>query len=412
MTETNEKKSGKGTSRAGAGSDKGSRAAHLTLLGIFLALIVVVPVAQAIIDVKVEEESKPFFLTLFTQSPSEKNLRDFEDKLEESSYFEQKVRPFFQYWRYYALRDLGEKALRGDEGWYFYTPGLRYLVEPYFRELTTPPKTDPVEAIADFRRQLKERGIRLLVVPVPGKASVYPDKLVGGLEPGVAYGDHTARFIGELRKKGVEVLALNPVYQAARKARPKEQLYMAADTHWTGAGVKLTAETIAAVVRKQPWYRAHKARTTYTRKTVKLKRRGDIPKMTRIPRQEQLFGEETVTAYQILDAEGELYEDPEAYKEAPILLMGDSFSRVFQTDEPESAGMIANLAYELHVPLSSIVNDGGASTLVRQALAQDLEILEGKKLVIYSFVERDIRFGMKGWPKIEIWGQPASKPAK
>jgi hypothetical protein len=241
------------------------------------------------------------------------------------------------------------------------------------------------------------------VVPVPGKASVYPDRLARGAEPDVAVAAHTARFIAELRRRGVEVLDLDPVYHQARKQRPQVQLYMAADTHWTGEGVRLTAETIAALVRKQAWYRARKERTRYTRKRVTVPRRGDIPRMTRLPHQEQLFGEEQVRVYQVLDAEGELYEDPDEYAEAPILLLGDSFSRVFQTDEPESAGLIANLAYELQVPISSIVNDGGASTLVRQELARDLEILEGKKLVIYAFVERDIRFGMKGWQKIELW---------
>ena len=36
-------------------------------------------------------------------------------------------------------------------------------------------------------------------------------------------------------------------------------------------------------------------------------------------------------------------------------------------DEPGAAGFIAHLARELGQPLTSIVNDGGASTLVRQA---------------------------------------------
>ena len=60
-----------------------------------------------------------------------------------------------------------------------------------------------------------------------------------------------------------------------------------------------------------------------------------------------------------------------AYQDDPdaeILVLGDSFLRIYQQDEPGAAGFIAHLAQELQQPLTSLVNDGGASTLVRQEL--------------------------------------------
>ncbi|MBW1870953.1 MAG: hypothetical protein JRJ19_02755, partial [Deltaproteobacteria bacterium] len=62
--------------------------------------------------------------------------------------------------------------------------------------------------------------------------------------------------------------------------------------------------------------------------------------------------------------------------------------------------LIANLAYELQLPLASIVNNGGASTLVRQKLARKIDLLKGKRLIIWEFIERDIRFGLQGWEHI------------
>ena len=56
--------------------------------------------------------------------------------------------------------------------------------------------------------------------------------------------------------------------------------------------------------------------------------------------------------------------------ESEVLILGDSFLRIYEQDEPGSAGFIAHLARELGQPLTSIVNDGGASTLVRQELAR------------------------------------------
>jgi hypothetical protein len=87
---------------------------------------------------------------------------------------------------------------------------------------------------------------------------------------------------------------------------------------------------------------------------------------------------------------------------SPVLVIGDSFLRIYQTDEPKSAGFIAHLARTLKQPVASVVNDGGASTLVRQELVRRPQLLLGKKVVIWEFVERDIRFGTEGWKKIPL----------
>jgi hypothetical protein len=53
---------------------------------------------------------------------------------------------------------------------------------------------------------------------------------------------------------------------------------------------------------------------------------------------------------------------------AGILVLGDSFLRIFQQDEPGAAGFVAHLARQLQQPVTALINDGGASTLVRQQL--------------------------------------------
>jgi hypothetical protein len=83
-------------------------------------------------------------------------------------------------------------------------------------------------------------------------------------------------------------------------------------------------------------------------------------------------------------------------------VLGDSFSRMYQTDQPRSAGWISHLARELSQPIASLVNDGGASTLVRETLARKSALLKNKKLVIWEVVERDFRFGEEGWKKIQV----------
>jgi hypothetical protein len=57
--------------------------------------------------------------------------------------------------------------------------------------------------------------------------------------------------------------------------------------------------------------------------------------------------------------------------------------------------------------VEAIYSDGGASTDVRRKLSTNPEMLEGKKVVLWEFIERDAALGAQGWedvalpPKIE-----------
>ena len=90
------------------------------------------------------------------------------------------------------------------------------------------------------------------------------------------------------------------------------------------------------------------------------------------------------------------------FRKSEILILGDSFSRIYQTDSPVNAGWIAHFAKNMNRPVASIVSDGGASTLVREKLARKASVLKGKKLLIWEFVERDLRFGAEGWKDVEF----------
>ena len=377
-----------------------SRPCHKTLVLAFLGIIFLVPLFQGIWEKAVEGESLRV-LDVFKKVPSETNLRSFEKEMEESSKVADALRPIFRQLRWWLMRDLGDKAVAAADGWAYYGPNIRYLGEGYFRNLKSEnPADDPATTIADFADQLRRRGIQLLVVPVPSKPAIAPERLRRGLAPSLALSLHTRRFMSELRGLSVDVFDLFTPFVREQRERPdRPRLYLAADTHWTGDGARLAAELLATHVREVLGGNSLEPKRNYHRETVTVARRPDIPRMSRLPGETSAFPPENTTAYRVLDEAGEPYADSD---DAQILMLGDSFSRIYQTDEPEAAGLIANLAFELHSPLSSIVNDGGASTLVRQELARNLEILKGKRLVIWAFAERDLRFGMKGWEKIAL----------
>src|SRR5205823_4060342 len=72
---------------------------------------------------------------------------------------------------------------------------------------------DPIPAIVDFHDQLKRRGIDLLLVPVPPKAAIYPEKILPDVDlHGETAAPFLARFYDELRKRGIDVVDLSPVF--------------------------------------------------------------------------------------------------------------------------------------------------------------------------------------------------------
>jgi hypothetical protein len=358
---------------------------------------------------------------------SRKYLRAYQSEMEESSVAANTLRPPTQFVRFALFHDLGSKAVLGRNGWYFYKPGFDYLVRPYMRDRRSiivdpndvPLVENPLEAIVKFKKQLDERGIELLVVIVPGKASIYPEMLNARADPelaGTRALTHSLRAIDDLRELGVECVDLFTPFgeEKKRDAEAGDSMYLKMDTHWRARGVRLAAKTVAARVRQYPWFGEIANTADYVLDTVVVDRVGDVGVMTTLPAFSvrelgMAFPVEKATCYQVYqvhrDEEGNevrrsLFRDD--YRNAKILVLGDSFSRIYQSDEPRGAGWISHLACELSVPLASIVSDGGASTLVRQTLARRVGVLRGKELVIWEFIERDFRYGAKGWKDVEL----------
>jgi hypothetical protein len=188
---------------------------------------------------------------------------------------------------------------------------------------------------------------------------------------------------------------------------------------------KLSEMSLAPALRKE-----------FRVQPVTVTRWGDILDMMQIPGLRSAFAAETVECVQVLDpAVGALVpgasDRPGTYcypgQQAAVLVLGDSFCRIYQYAEPQSlgelpatpgagqpgetgakralpgsAGFISHLALALHSPVDAIVSDGGAGTDVRRKLSTNPEILEGKKVVVWEFVERDIALGSQGWQNVDL----------
>jgi lysophospholipase L1-like esterase len=374
----------------------------------FVMIIALVPLVQAFRELRQEEDIRAF--GLFSQTPTAANLRSFERSLEDANWAAKATRSWVQFAHFKWFKEGGEKTVIGRDGWYFYKPGLNYMIArpPEGKALTT---NDPVAAIIDFRDQLAARGIHLIVMPAPNKESVYPDKLTPRADSLRAIqAPRTKEVLAKLKAANVDVFDLFEEFRSARQTNAsafESALYLQQDTHWSPAGVSLAAKAVARHLKELG--RIQQGNTVYNERPAPVQRLGDILRMMQAPQIERSIAPETVSAMQVIRA-----ETNEPYIDEPnsdILILGDSFMRIYQTDQPRSAGFISHLARELNQPVLSLVNDGGGSTLVRQELAdRAIAFLKNKKVVLWEFVERDIALGIQGWKLIALPPPPAILP--
>ncbi len=376
-----------------------NRRVRIILIAAFGALICSASLIQVAVDCR--QGRTPQAAELFVRMPNHTNLRAFEADLQDNCWLARRLRPYVQYAQFVALRDLGNKAVLGENGWLFYKPAVQYLVEPWPLDLTGD-QGDITSAVVSFRDQLAERGIDLLVVPVPNKASVYPDMLTKrSQDKEKPVNSKTIEVMRRLRQTGVEVVDLFALFKQARAASPPGEAtkyYLAQDSHWSPDGVRLAAEAIARRLLDLGW--VEKGQTEYALKSATIERYGDILKMIQVPQIERQFEPERIHGAQVINSVTNQPHRNDPNSE--VLVLGDSFLRIYSQDEPGAAGFVEHLGYELGFALAAVVNDGGASTLVRQQLSRSPKLLANKKVIVWEFVERDIRFGTEGWQIVRL----------
>lgn len=300
-----------------------------------------------------------------------------------------------------------EEVYAGRDGWLHFRPGVDAVVgKPFLdpavlearRRATAswrpPIHPDPLPALIDFHRRLAEHGIRLLVLPVPAKVTVHPRTLGDWSDETVPQNPSFAAFISALEEEGI--LIYDPAPTLARIARQGEDAYLRTDSHWSPTGVEAVARELAARLRLLELPFSDPEREL-ERRGVEHRAHGDLVRILRLPEEQRLFAEETVTLSQVHDEQAEPWQsDPEA----EILLLGDSFANVFSQDAlgwGKGAGLAEQLSTFLGRGVERLAQNDGGAVNSRRSLARSLaggrDRLAGKKLVIYEFAARELWAG-------------------
>ena len=357
-----------------------------TLSLLFLSFIVVYPVCQFC--------SHQPFADWRNEGEILASIKAYETTIEDNSLLRKWLLAPAQRLLTAVFRTGNEKVIVGEAGWLFFSGDYEYLVNPGFLDAGVLAKRaqkgvqpDPVKAITDFDRQLKARGIRLIVLPVPVKPMIYADQL--GAKKFPLQNPSFAEFKKRLEGAGVTVVDLAAEFSALRKRGV--EAYLKTDTHWTPdameAAALLTARAVNAGAAK-PQARAYS-------QVINL---GDIAAMLKLPGCEKFFPAETV---KVADYDKRPRIDGE------VLLLGDSFANIYSLKAlnwGENGGFAEALGACLGTPVDALLRNDAGAFATRQLLANELkrghDRLAGKAVVVYEFAIRELVNG--DWKMIDL----------
>lgn len=294
----------------------------------------------------------------------------------------------------------GKNAIRGEGDWLFSPNEIRFLSKGEFwgaRSAETSAAAnkawaDPLVGLSSLKRNLEAKGIELVLLPVPPKAVIYPDKL-----PGIAAARETdalPSFLKLLGESGFDVVDLTA---AMTKGRGSQPMHCTTDTHWSPQAIELAAETLYTKLKGKPWV-AGIAKETYDVEERSITYPGDLVELSG-----ETIAPETFKVRRVLKGGAVLPEDPDS----PILVMGDSHTLFCH--EPnmvsDGAGLSDHLALRFGCPIDIIGIKGSASSATRQSLLSRMnrakkagnDYLGKKKVVIWCFTAREFTESTGGW---------------
>jgi hypothetical protein len=237
-----------------------------------------------------------------------------------------------------------------------------------------------VNAIADYRRQLKQNGTELVVAVVPPKGLIMADKVSKEtkvpMKSGrpVALDSYYAAATEALSKKGVKVVYLNDTFLKARSGKAGD-LYTKGSAQFTPAGSKLIATEIASTASLS------KGEAGLVAKDGTIEGGNELGgKAEKLPVR-QIFKSDGTTPLSLPDSGG------------TVLVIADQSVNLWKSDH---ASVAEQLSYELQRPVSVM---SGSSARNEQRLKIMRQSTTGKnplantKLVVWLFNALDLSNG-------------------
>lgn len=256
---------------------------------------------------------------------------------------------------------------------------------------------NPLPRMVELKNYLDSLGIQLLVVPVPVKEEIYGEKIVPGTPADLCVNPEGRAFTQELLEAGIDVLDIYPALMAAKAGdEGTHYSYQRYDTHWALPGELAAMELLASRVTQYSWYEESGAQPgSLNLQETNTLREGDL--VAHLPDSEKAkYPADTLPVMKV-------YKGTETYKggkNAPILLMGDSFTGVFESVDQKSGGPGSLLAYATGLDVQVATSWGGGPG-VRSRMMKMKKDMQSKRLVIYMMTARDFWQSPMEWDKLQ-----------
>lgn len=290
-----------------------------------------------------------------------------------------------------------QMCIEGEDGWLFFVNSLQYHLGGDIAAQA--PEKNPLPHLLSFKRFLDSININLLFIAVPNKEDVYFDKLLPeniSIPKDQIINPFGRKFLQDIQNAGIEVIDLLPHFLKAKSEDTSftEEVYQKQDTHWSYRGLQLAANLIADRIKQYSWYKDYNEKVNYNTRDTSFLKAGDL--VDRLPDSRQIqYQPKELKAIQVANPDGTLYKSLNSG--APVMLIGDSFTGVYESIDCKSAGVGAHIAANTGIPVDIITSWGGGPLVRKKAMTARKNELGNKKLVIYMMVARDLYNYSQNW---------------
>jgi len=319
--------------------------------------------------------------------------REIEARFDEGSALARAIRPWGQLALTATLGYGNEEAYVGRDGHLVYRADFDHLTAR--GALAARGGGDPIEATLAFARELEARGIALLLLPVPAKPSIHPERFVAGAPRPPLPSPRDRAFAAALARPDPPLHLFDPAPLLTARAR-ESAAYLERDTHWRPEAMDDVALELALRLRALGDLPEGDPKRFLESVDV-VEGAGDIAQLLGLPEPFPFHGAERVAPRRVRTAEGAPWR---ATRGAPVLLLGDSFAAIYSNPDlgfGASAGLAERLALHLGLPVDRIVRNAGGASATRAALAEELARdagrLDGVRAVVWQFAARELTSG-------------------
>lgn len=295
-----------------------------------------------------------------------------------------------------------EMGIEGLDNWLFFKRSLEYSIASQPIHTQEAPY-NPLPLLKAFEEFLNEQDIQLLVVPIPAKSMVYPENLSSKFEKinELALSEIHYQWVETLNQNGIETLDFYPALLQA-KAYDKdysEPLFQQQDSHWGWRGIVKLAEQLIPRIMEYQWYqKLEKTPSQFEIQQGSHEHFGDL--VERLPKESSLKYQKMSLKHNTILKDGQPWKKQMS---APLLVIGDSFTGVYELTQPKSSGIAAHIAYGTRVPVDLVTSWGGGPNVRQRMLKAKKKYLKETRLVIYMMASRDY------WNYSQMW-KPAEFP--